>query len=272
MDQPSDYDDGLQESLPPERPSSAPKTIGILNIIFASLLLLCGICSAIQSVGQAALEPMMKQQQEQAQQQIQQNLEAQRQSELKALEDQEKRATTAQEKAAIQAERKALQAQPLPKAPDMSKLMEGVIKDPTLMAYSITDVSTSIILNLLMLIAGIGLVGYKEWARVTALWVAGLKIIRLLALYGAFIALVAPVMTKKFVSFFEEFAQSVPQRGGGPNMQQMPQQVGMVYGVMFTIIGIAMIVLGSIYPLITLWVLTRRGAKAACANPPVVTE
>src|SRR5947208_3402060 len=76
----------------------AAKTIGILNVIFASLLLLCLVCMSLQLVMQSAMGPMMAAQQAQ----MQQAMQAQRQQQLQQLKTQEDNAVNEEDKAKIQ--------------------------------------------------------------------------------------------------------------------------------------------------------------------------
>jgi hypothetical protein len=203
---------------------------------------------------QPLFAPMMDAQREQ----MQAAIEAERKAELQKLKDEEELAKTAEEKAAIQAREKTLAAKPVPKMPDMSRMWG--MTDPRLQGFFWIDFLTMIPLNLAMLISGVGLVTLKEWGRVIGVYVAGLKIARLIALYSVFIVAVAPVWTQQLTKTLEEMMPP-----GGPNAQQM-NTLATVYGVMITVYAVSMIILGAIYPAIAFWVLTRPSAKAACAQ------
>jgi hypothetical protein len=258
--EPSFRDD---DDLPPLRStSSAPKTIGILNIIFAALLLLCGVCSGMNIMMQSAMGPMMAMHQ----QQFQQALEAERQEQIQRLQAQEQAAQDEQEKADLRAQQERLKAQPLPRMPNIM----GFMQDPLVQGYYIVDIFSGLLLNALLLISGIGLVGMKEWGRVTALWTAGLKIVRLVVLYGFFAVVGVPVIVQQFTAMFrqmlDEFGRMAPpgQKMPGPNELA---QMGTGMGIMMTASAVAIIIFGVIYPVIMLIVLTRPNVKAACAVP-----
>jgi hypothetical protein len=253
---PESADDGVQ-GFPPREPSSSPKTIGILNIIFGCVMILCGVCAGFYLAVFAAMGPLMAQ----TQQQMQARMDAQQQAQIKALEDQEKAGKTPEEKAAIRAEIAKVQTTPAPKMPDIKK-MYGMDK-PEVAAWAIGEAITGMILNLAMIVAGIALVGFREWGRIMALWVAAIKILRLLALYGYCIVVVVPLVAKGQMEAIEEMMRSMPAGGGGFNAQQL-NQVGTIYGTLYTVSAISMMVFGIIYPVVTLIVLTRPGAKAAC--------
>src|SRR5687768_10445715 len=120
---------GEQPSTPTpaeESNPSAAKTIGILNIVFGSILLLCVICSGLNAMMQSAMGPMFAMQQQQMQQAMQQE----RQARLEQLQALEKAAKDEDEKKKLQAQQKVIQAQPVPKMPDFSKLTD----DPRFLA------------------------------------------------------------------------------------------------------------------------------------------
>lgn len=240
--------------------TSAPKTIGILNIVFGCLLLLCVACSSLNLLMQSAMGPMMVAQQ----QQVQQAMQAERQRMVQELQELEKAAKDEKEKAELRGKQKVLQAQPLPKMPDMTRFT----RDTRFQTYSIVDMVSGFLLNVLMVVAGIGLVCLKEWGRVTAIWVAALKIVRLLALYSFFALAVVPDMVQLLTSMFQEMFDEMAK--GAPPGQKMPGaaevgQMGTAMGVMMTASAIGMIIFGVIYPTIVLIVLTRPRVKAACA-------
>jgi hypothetical protein len=254
--------DGPYLPIPEQRPKTAiPKSIGVLNIIFGSILMLCGICTGLNMAMQSAMAPMFGQQQLQ----FQQLMEAERAKKLEDLKKLEDAAPNDQEKAALEGQRKALEAQPLPKMPDMAKFYEDV----SLPAYGIADAVSGLILNILMVVAGIGLLGFREWARQLGLWVAALKIVRLVALYGFFAIVVAPNISKAFSSMFQETVEGMGK--GAPPGQRIPApaefaQMGMAMGVMMTAFAIGMIIFGAIYPIIVLILLSRSRVKVACTS------
>jgi hypothetical protein len=234
-------------------PSSA-KTIGVLNVIFASILLLCGICSGMQLALQSTFVPIFGGQQQQIQAQVQ----AQRALEIQKLADKEKTAKNENEKQKFQAERKNLEAQPVPKMPDMTK-MYGT-DNPRVLNTWLIDTFTAVILNLLMLASGVGLLMVKEWGRVLGIWVAGLKIVRLVAIYVFMIVVIVPFVSQRFGQTVDEMNRNMPAQGGGAPAGQ----VAAFMGTFMTIGAVSMIVLGAIYPAICLIVLTRASVKAAC--------
>lgn len=250
-------DEWLTEPPELQANTKAPKTIGTLNIVFGSLMFLCGLCSSLNLMTQATMGPMMAAQQ----QQMQQALQAERKQELQELRRREEASNDENEKAELRAQQQAL-ARPMPKMPDMSK----VFQDANFLIYGIADAVTGLLLNILLVISGIGLCGLKEWGRALALWVAALKIVRLIAVYGFLALVVVPIVVRQFTAMFQEMFEEMAK--AGPPGQRMPaqaelNQLGTIMGATMTIFAVGMIVLGVIYPIIVLIVLTRPRVKAA---------
>src|SRR5581483_6976284 len=262
MEPPARDDDAVPPPFVGPPPNTgAPKVIGVLNIVFGCLLLVCGICSSLNLALQSALGPMMAGQN----QGFQQAMRDERQRQVRALEEQEKAAEDEKEKAELRAQQKAIQARPLPQMPDMSKFA----RDVQFQVYFIVDMASGFLLNIAMIVAGAGLCGLREWGRVAALWVAGLKIVRLVAVYGFFALAVVPGMVQQITATFREMFDEMAK--AGPPGQKMPgaaelAQMSTAMGVMMTAGAIVMVVLGVIYPAIVLIVLTRPRVKAACAR------
>jgi hypothetical protein len=268
MQPPAPYDQEPYPPMPERRPKTTiPKTIGTLNIVFGSLLMLCAICSGVSLAMQSAMGPMMAAQQ----QQFQKMQEAERAQKLQELQEREKAAADENEKAAIQAQQKALKALPVPKMPDMAKFTQ----DADLQTYIIADVVTGLLLNILLIVSGIGLLSFKEWGRQLGLWVAAAKIVRLVALYGYFILVVVPNVTKAlttmFKDMFEEAAKAAPPGQPVPGAADMAQ-MGTAMGIMYTAFAIGMMILGVIYPIIVLTLLSRQRVKAACAPVAIAPD
>ncbi len=243
-------------------PTTAHKTIGTLNIVFAGLLLLCGLCSGVQMGSQLVLAPFMQN----VQQQVAVQAEKERQKKIETLEKQEAAAKTDQEREKIQEKRKALDDQPDP--PEFADMFSWA-NDARIMGYAGVDILSSLVLNVLMLIAGIGLLSSREWARKMGLWVAGIKVLRLVVLYSFAIVVVVPVYAQKMGEMFEKMekmqAQMQPGRAAPP-MPPVAAQIATGYAIAMTGGAVLMIIGGSVYPIISLWVLRRQNVKAACGR------
>jgi hypothetical protein len=239
-----------------------PKVIGILNIVFGAGLVACGLCSGMY----AAMTPTIMKAMSQVTKKAEDDLKGQMKAQLDTLAEEETKAETDEEKAKIAAKRQEianeLKRPVLIPTMDFSKMG---MDDPKFMAYWWADVVTSLVLNVLMLLSGIALVRFKPVGIKLALWVAGLKIARLIAVYGYFVLAIVPVLSQKIGQVVIEMLQQQQATLGKPMPPGM--DTGMfvrVYSIMYSISGIAMIVLGSIYPIVCLWLLSRPGARAAC--------
>ncbi|HZZ82455.1 MAG TPA: hypothetical protein VFE62_28410 [Gemmataceae bacterium] len=246
--------------LPPPN-TSIPTTIGILNIVLGSVFLACSICNGINLAFQSKImAPMMDLQQKQ----IQAQMEAQRDQQLARLKADEAAAVNEQDKAAVRARQKAVEARPIPKMPNFGKLTDS----PTLQAFSITDITTSSVLNLLMLISGIALLKPREWGRVMAIWVALFKIVHAIAIYTWYALAVVPdmvgSMNDMFKEMFEEVGKAGPPGARVPGQAEL-DQIGMILGIAMTATAVISIFVCAVYPVITLILLTRQRVKDACA-------
>jgi hypothetical protein len=243
--------------------TSTPKTVGVLNIVFGALLILCGLCSMASMLQQAAMGPMMEGIQEQQQETMRQVHQAQ----LDELDAQIAAAESDEERAELQAQRDMLaQRDPAGMMPNMGELY-SVNANPLVIGYSIADGVSGLLLNGMLIASGIGLLNLRSWSRTLALWTLGLKIARLVLVYGFMAIVVGPYMAEAQGKAFDQMLSSMPAGGGGgPPPQGIGDAMTIGYGIMYTGLAIAMIVFGSIYPAIALWLLSRPGVKAACSG------
>jgi hypothetical protein len=253
----ADGDDGF-EPLPVYEPNqSLAKTIGTLNIIFGAILLACGACGALNLVMQPIMGPMFQAQHQAAMSELQ----AQHERRIDRLRQEEKEATTPEEKAAIRTRRTAEEARPLPKVPDFTEFF----RDTRFLAYGIVDTLGGIILNIGLLIAGIGLVRLRNWGRVMSLWVAALKIVCATCLLAILLVWAIPAMVEKFRQMIEEMAASSPPGMPPAAINQMMTFITYVWAAW----AVIMYVVALIYPIVILVALTRRSVIAACTEPAV---
>jgi hypothetical protein len=238
-----------------------PKVMGILNIVFASGLLLVGLCIGAMTATQPYLNKAMADVQKKADAEV----EKKRQADLKAIEEQEQAAETEAEKQELEAERQAVEGRTksvvMPTF-DFNKLR---FSDPRLTAYTWVDVITGIVLNVLMLVGGIGLVRLKKWGLSLSLWTYVAKITRLLVLNSYFALAVVPAMSQMIGKLVGEMMIQQQQAMGRPAPAGLdPTTLVRMYYITYTAFAVAMVVFGSIYPAIGIWLLTRPGARAAC--------
>jgi len=121
--------------------------------------------------------------------------------------------------------------------------------------------TTGILLNTLLIATGFGMLERSDWGRRLALWVAGIKIGRLVVLYGVALVLIVPAVSRALGESVDEMmAAQGAAGGGGPP----PGFIGQAYAIAFSVLCVVMILFGVIYPIILLRSLTRPGVKAAC--------
>lgn len=238
-----------------------PKTLGILNVIFAVLLILVGTCTGIgallapeiQKFGQGVAEKAKKQ------------AEDRKAAELKDIDDRAKAATTDAEKAAIDQERDAVTSRPLPITPNVVAPVD-TFKDPTVRTYMVASLVTGLILHVTLLVAGIGLIRLTGWGRTLGLWWAGLQVAQLLILGVAHFTLIQPIQQKTNEATMAEMKRQLT----GPNA---PPNAAFTVQVMETTAKLGPALAGLYYlaaltyPVLCLVLLRTAGARAACLGP-----
>jgi hypothetical protein len=246
-----------------------PRTIGVLNLLFGGILLLCGMGCMWQSfMGLASgksphLDPK----------QTQDVVNEMKKSVIDELKQKEESAGNDAEKARLHEERVKLEAKKgrIEDQVDFVRVNEALVWIPR---YLWLEVTSGPLLNFLMLISGIGLLQLKGWGRVLGVWVAALKIIRLVGLCILLTVVILPKLSSSLGDFVKTDAGEAvlakameDQRAqpGGGNPMPDPQELVNMINVMGYGAAIAVACFGSIYPLIALIVLTRQGARLACA-------
>jgi hypothetical protein len=238
--------------------------IGTLNVLFASVMMLCGACSGASMIMQVAMAPLTEGYQKAMQETMTEQAKKERQARIDALQAQEDAATTEEEKAQFAAQRQTLEQRPAPEIPMLD--MMAAYRGPQIVGYLVADFASGLVFNALLFASGIGLLAAKSWGRKLGVWVAALKIVRLVAVYGFAIIFVVPVFSQKMGEAMEKMTTQIPQKPGGPPMPPMGQTIATVYGIGLSSGAVAMIIFGAIYPIIMLWVLTRPKVKVACGE------
>lgn len=252
--------------LPPRPP--LVKTIGVLNIVFGGLLMLCGPCPGLMTLALPSLMPMLEKQQ----QVVRDRLETNKRRELEALAQQEKTASTEEEKQRIRAEKAAKESEPIPIAPSPDMSQFGLDDVRVRLHYGLDAVSC-LFFNLLMLISGFGIMRFARWGRSLGITIAWLKLIRLVALTLSMVFVVAPFMNPKSASMMAQMAeQGAAAAPGAPpkSAEQKAQEVQEMTASLRNfnlMIAVGFGLLGAIYPITQLAVLSSRSAKDAFSEP-----
>ncbi len=132
--------------------------------------------------------------------------------------------------------------------------------DPRYLWFVMIDGFSGLIANGFTFASGVALVNLRAWGARVWHWLAPAKIGRLVVVWGGFIVGVAPVLSSNMgQSVAKIMQQQAPQR----TLLQNAAQMSLVYAWMFLAMGIGMIVLGSIYPAVTWWLVRRPGIRFA---------
>ncbi|MBV8385056.1 MAG: hypothetical protein JOZ63_20895 [Planctomycetaceae bacterium] len=253
------------------------RTIGILNFIFGGLLFACGLnCLGWFGPMLATLQLIRLDPEE-----AQIHFDNFKRTMIATLRDREASATDA-ERTRIKKSRVELEAlhPRIGDQLDLKKINRGL---RWLTWYLWADVVTGPILNLLMLASGIGLMQLKCWARTMGLWVAAAKLVRLAALTIFLVAMVIPRMSKVAdelmasdfgrVLITSALAQQGARQGGDVPVAQIdPKDLVPIMTGMSDIAAVLLLGFGAIYPVLTLVVLSRPAARAACREDEAETD
>ena len=208
----SENEIGFGDSTPYVTRSGAPRTIGILNIVFGLLLLLCSGCLGIYAV----------------------------------IFTQVGKAMAAQ--------------QPMANGvapPDVANMFG--LTDANVRLYVGVELISAVALNLLLIVTGVGLLMYKEWARTLAVLLSASKILRLIALSVWFASSIAALIGSHYADEMFKIQAQIPNQGRAAQLQ--PADFGRTISLGFTIWHVVVSVLGAIYPLICLLVLSRSAVR-----------
>ena len=259
----------MSNALPPGYAIPKPqpvKTIGLLNIVFAALLLVMTVCSMTSMLMSPMWETYARAQQQQITQQITAQEEARKKVALDSLAEREKAAKSDAEKAQLAEERRAILARK-PFIPDTTMGI-GIMRDRSFQAYAWADYLSALPLNLMMLASGIGLIKLRPWGKRLAIWTSWLKLARIAVLLAYTVLVVSPSMTRYFGKEFDKMAVGIAQSQGGPpqrvaQIRQAMRSMTQVIGAMTTIAFAVTYLLAAIYPCVVIYVLNRPGSQAA---------
>jgi hypothetical protein len=241
------------------------KLIGVLNIVFGGLLMVCGTCFGLYILALPLMMPAFQSMQDS----VKDRVEKQKQTEIAALEKRATNAETAVEKeeirgeiAEVKAREVIVQTTPLPDFNDF-----GFTGVHFRLHYAL-EAATCLLLNMIMVVSGVGLVRFAEWGRRLGIWGAWLKIVRLGLLSVSLIVLSetnGPKLAKVFASAgATEGAAKAPQDAAAD--AQAEQDAKTTLRLVNWSYALGMLLIGSIYPAVTIRVLTRPGAHLACSK------
>ncbi len=241
------------------------KTIGILNIVFGTILIFYGLCSGISMLMMPYMTRMMETQQKTMEAKVQADFEASQKKRLDEIDVELEAAKTDEERAEIEARKAAVLNRPKPYIPN-SMIGLKISSSPEMQAFTWGDVITGELLYIPLLISGIGLIQMREWSRKLSIWVYRIWIVRLVVFVVLGVAVITPMMTtamdKEFAQMGDQMQQQMGPKGAGvkKTMRQVSRFAGAATGGAYVLqYGVSML-----FPGIALYFITRPGARAAC--------
>jgi hypothetical protein len=255
----------MSQALEPDLAIPKPQTariFGVLNIIFAIILLYFVYVTALMflfaPVGAGLFRLWMGN--------LQQAIEKEQTIDRLVLQRLANEAATEESRARFSQQLAAKQAQPIPNLEFASMGMDQ-LENPTIRGYSFTELAISLPVNGLLLLSGLGLVRLRDWGRRLALWVSGVKVVWLLASTIVAVAIIFPIQSQLVMKQFEAQMQfQAGLTGGRGPVGFNPQQLSWMVGISSTGSALVGFVLAAAYPVLSLWMLTRPGVRAACQS------
>jgi hypothetical protein len=237
-----------------------PRSFGLMNIIFGSLLLLTALGHGFWYL----YTPTFTRQMQARVKEVEAKAKSEQDERIADLKKQIAAAKTKEEKESLQDERAALEKNNVVTVAPFGDLTGmNVMSDRRIAAYYAGEVSAAVILNVLMIVSGAGLLGLAEWARRMAIIVAQLKILRWVVMTVLLMALVLPVtleMTEKAMAAAE--AQMKAQGGAA---MPVPMSDLLRFGMIISAVWqVFCAIVASVYPALLWWYLSRPPARAAC--------
>jgi hypothetical protein len=257
------------EPVPPQ--TGLPRTVGVLNIVFGLLLLLWA-AGSLYYLGPFLAENTPLQIDPELTQDV---VNTMRRDLLEQLRGREQATRDGAEKARLEAAIRELQSV----RTDLAGRVDfGTINRqlPWVSRYLWANVVSGPVLNVAMVISGVGLVALKRWGRVLAVVVAALKVVRLVVLCAILSVFVVPGVSGTLGQFAAtDFGTVFLRQATAQGNPMLPAQTAAsikpdefvravaATGYLYAVMGLA---LGAAYPLIVLIVLSRPGAVAACSG------
>lgn len=239
----------------PEKPKG-PFVIGVLNIVLGILGVLCNCYSGFNAAMMPFADSMMKQ--------AQAKIDAQRKASVDDFEQQLADAEDEEARVKVQKEYDRWKDKNPPF--DFSG-MYAWSKDPRFLVPTIGDAVVSLLLNVLMIAAGIGLVKYRPWSRSMAMWVACLKIGAVAVSAVLMITLVVPAFSDGMEHMLKSMEEMQRQMPNAPPPMPMIDSIGQMYRVMGTAFVIASSIFAAAYPIVVLCVIGSKRNRRAFESP-----
>jgi hypothetical protein len=235
-----------------------PSVLGTLNIIFGILLLL----SSLVVVGWTLAAPQLV---KMVTPPDAQNRQEARKAELRAREADLRKKSEAER----DPDARARLRQEIDEARDELKSIEVAqddlsgrdMKDPRVAVPFWTDHCLGILLNALMVASGAGLVALRPWGRRLAIQVAVAKVAKLAVFTLLAVFLTIPLQAVRVRQAWARV--ELRSRGPAPFGSSAGNQIAQVTAIYSTLVAVGYGSCGVIYPLLSLWLLSKRSTRAA---------
>ncbi len=234
------------------------KLVGTLNIVFALLVMLYIAFNLAMFV----LTPMIMEMSQKSLGEIQAKAETDRKNRVEEVKKELADAKEEQEKTRLKQQLDAIEKTPSIKMPDFKKIQD-MTSTPGYRAWMWCDLLSGLALNVGMFISGIGLLRLRERGRKLGIWIFGLKIARLAILMLITILVIVPMSSKMSADMMREMTKNAGNPAAFPMGDMARFQA--IAGTVMAVLGF---VLGSVWPIIGLVLLTRPGTAAACRVSP----
>ena len=206
-----------------------PRTFGMMNLVFGILLLLMGVgylaLYVVMPVFQQKMVVQMKEQQETSKNAsgrpslpIWKKKEAAAKAKEAAAKTKEETEKAKEETTAVVEERQTFENSPDPDLSAVTDMMGwNIMSDRRLAVYYFTEVVSGMILNIVMIISGIGLLSLADWGRRLAITTAWLKILPCwVAMTIVTMVLVVPITAERTDKMFRQIQVQANAKSGGP--------------------------------------------------------
>jgi hypothetical protein len=242
-----------------------PRSFGLMNIIFGSLLLLLALGHGFWYL----YTPTFTRQMQERVIKVEADAKAERDERIADLKKQEADAKTKEEKESLKNERASIEKKTGISALPFSNLSSmNVMSDKRVATYYAVEVSTAVILNVLMIVSGAGLLGLAEWARRMAIVVAQLKILRWIVMTVALMVFVLPITMEMMEKAMVAAEAQIKEQGAGAAMP-LPMSEFIRFGMIFTAVWqVFCAIVACVYPALLWWYLSRPPTRAACMKQP----
>lgn len=252
----------LEPGMVIPKPQTA-RIFGILNIIFAVVLIFFAYSSAFMLMFAPAGAAVMKAWQKGMERQI--RLENTRQ--IQRLEKLVEAARTDVKRAQHQARLDQVKAQPVMNFASMSMGFEQ-LEDKSIRNYSLVEAGLGAVMNIVMLVAGFGLLQLKDWGRQISIWLSGVKLVWIFVALIYMVVVIFPLQARLTQKQLQDTMVMQTKGGGRAAVSPVnPQQMSQFVMASSTASAVFGVLIAATYPVLSIWMLSRPPVRAACRSP-----